>query len=229
SFTKVLSASLAAPRRPWSTWATWQGWPSSRSTCNSTMLSTPPLTATHTGSPGASIRSRRMVRSTSARMAQGVQHGARLVLAFLEFLLGAAPGRNGTAGDQRGPARGGVPGKGADHHVQIRGAVGENEADGAAEDPAPHVLRFIDQLHGPQLGRTGHAGRGKGSAEQVHGRDACAHPCAHGAHQLVDVWVGLHAAKLLHLHGPWRGNAAEVVAGHVHGHDVLTAFLGVFG
>ena len=43
----------------------------------------------------------------------------------------------------------------------------------------------------------------------------------------MNVRVGLHRAKLIHPHGPGGGDTAQIMARHVHGHDVLAALLRV--
>ncbi len=147
--------------------------------------------------------------------------------AFLPFLFRHGGRSDGATGDERGIGRCGVEGERADHHIEVRSAVGQKKPEAAAENAACHVLHFIDELHGPHLGRTGHAGHWESGPKQVFRRNIRTQLGGYGAHHLVYGGIAFHGAKFLHFHAALHGYAAKVVPRHVHCHYVLAVFLHV--
>ena len=123
-------------------------------------------------------------------------------------------------------------------------AVGHQRADDDAEvgravaaDPAERTgvraprgrLDLLDDLHRPQLGRSGHRAGREQRAQRAHGADVVAEPAAHRRDELVHRRVGLDLHQRRHLDGADLADQGQVVAEQVDDHQVLGARLRVGG
>src|SRR5262245_44312681 len=104
-------------------------WPNCLRTWSRTMLSAPPLTATSTRLPAGRRSCRAIVCRTCSSMAQGVDHGTRLQLAFLPLFPRIASSSDRASGAHGCKAYDGIVHHGADHNVQVHRSIGREEAE----------------------------------------------------------------------------------------------------
>ena len=115
--------------------------------------------------------------------------------------------------------------EGADAQVAREIASGQEQAHEPGIDTARSRLQIADDLHGVVLGRSRDRRAGKGSRHD--GRHAGFRqqlPYDRAGH-LPHGPVGLYREQRRDGHRPRPGDAAQVVADHVHDHQVLRSVL----
>src|SRR5215213_1227757 len=110
-----------------------------------------------------------------------------------------------------------------DAGVQVPREVEVPDAPGVR--PAPVPLQVVDDLHGPDLGRTRHRARREARRQHVEGRHPLRQLADHVRDQVHHVGVPLDPHELVHPDGPGAADPAEVVAGQVDQHHVLGPLL----
>ncbi len=114
-----------------------------------------------------------------------------------------------------------------DGGVQVAGKV--EVADGAGVGAAPVALQLGDDLHGADLGRAGHRAGGEAGPQGVVGGQIGPQAADHVGDQVHHVGILLDRHELRRPHGARLGYAADIVAGEVHQHDMLSPLLLVAG
>mmetsp|Transcript_21136 Transcript_21136/g.68381 ORF Transcript_21136/g.68381 Transcript_21136/m.68381 type:complete len:375 (+) Transcript_21136:286-1410(+) len=100
-----------------------------------------------------------------------------------------------------------------------------DDADAAAEGPAPVRFQIVDDLHRAHLGRAAHRPRGQRRAERIPHIEAGFERARDGGGDVHNVRVSFHLHELLHFDRAALGDGADVVAAEVDEHDVLGALL----
>ncbi|CAB4727749.1 unannotated protein [freshwater metagenome] len=130
-----------------------------------------------------------------------------------------------TGAEAVGPVAGG--GERADHDPEVGATVGGDPAEGTGVRPARRRLDRVDDLHGAQLGGSGHRAGREERAQRTDRVDVVAQPTPDGADQLVHGLVGLHLHQRRHGDRAGLADHGQVVAEQVDDHQVLGAVLRV--